>query len=114
MQNNSYPSTYVTSVNNTASANDQLNYNSLFTFESGKIKSVARGTYFTGTSGNISFNNNGTEYNFSVSNNGLHQISSRNNWTTTTLSQDENRNVTMSNQNRNNTWQIYPVTLDIP
>ena len=70
IQNTGYTSTYLTSVNTTLAANTSMNYYNLFTVQEGssgsniKIQSVARGTYFRGTSGNISFNSNATSYSY--------------------------------------------------
>ena len=116
MQNTSYTSTYCTSVNNNLSASTSLNYYSLFTFETSgnnrKIKSVAKGTYCTGTTngGSISFDANGTAYTFSTSgNNG--RISSGN----TYIRQSNNTNVTLgNNKSSNRDWRFYPVTISLP
>lgn len=112
MQNTSYTSTYVTTTGNNPSASTQLDYNSLVTFESGRIKSVARGTYFNGTTGNITFNNSGTAYTFEISG-----TSNRMRYTSGTrpyyIRQENNNNVNM-NRNGNYNWYIYPVTFDIP
>ena len=112
MQNTSYTSTYCTSANTNLSSSTSLNYYSLFTFETSgnnrKIKSVAKGTYCTGTTnnGSISFNTTGTAYTF---NNG--QIYSGSAY----LRQSNDTNVTLgNNRSSNRSWQFYPVTIDIP
>ena len=108
MQNKNYTSTYCTSEGNNLSASTSLDYYSLFTFASGRIKSVAKGTYCTGTTnkGSISFNTTGTAYTF---NNG--QIYSGNVY----LRQSSDTNVTLgNNKSSNRSWQFYPVTIDIP
>ena len=117
MQNTSYTSTYCTSVNTNLSASTSLNYYSLFTFEASgnnrRIKSVAKGTYCTGTTnnGSISFNDNGTEYTFS--NNGQISCTSWN--TTYYLRQSNDTNVTLgNNRSTNRSWQFYTVTIDMP
>ena len=61
IQNTSYTSTYLTSLNTTLGANTSLNYYNLFTIDTNsrgniQIKSEARGTYFRGTNGSVSFN----------------------------------------------------------
>ena len=116
MQNTSYNATYCTSVNNNLSASTSLNYYSLFTFETSgnnrKIKSVAKGTYCTGTTngGSISFDANGTAYTF---NNG--QISCTNGRNTYYLRQSSDTNVTLgNNRSSNRNWRFYPVTIEMP
>ena len=117
MQNTSYTSTYCTSVNTNLSASTSLDYYSLFTFETSgsnrKIKSVAKGTYCTGTTnnGSISFNDNGTEYTFS--NNGQISCTSWN--STYYLRQSNDTNVTLgNNRSTNRSWQFYAVTIEMP
>lgn len=113
MQNTSYNTTYCTSVNNNLSASTSLNYYSLFTFETSgnnrKIKSVAKGTYCTGTNGSISFNANGTAYTF---NNG--QISYRSGRNTYYLRQSSETAISLSTTNSQNNWRFYPVTIEMP
>ena len=116
MQNTSYNTTYCTSVNNNLSASTSLNYYSLFTFETSgnnrKIKSVAKGTYCTGTTngGSILFDANETAYTF---NNG--QISCTNGRNTYYLRQSSDTNVTLgNNRSSNRNWQFYPVTIEMP
>ena len=117
MQNTSYATTYCTSKNNNLSASKSLDYYSLFTFEasgnSRKIKSVAKGTYCTGTgttnNGSISFNATGTAYTF---NNG--QFSYRSGNTTYYIRQSSNTNISLSTTNGNRSWQFYQVSVDIP
>ena len=112
MQNTSYNKTYCTSEGNNLSASKSLNYYSLFTFEtSGKIKSVAKGTYCTGTSngGSISFDANGTAYTF---NNGKISYTSRNN--TYYLRQSNETTISLSTTNSKNSWQFYTVTIVMP
>ena len=116
MQNASYGGTYCTSANTNLSASTSLNYNSLFAFESdGRIKSVAKGTYFRGSDNNssISFNATGTTYTFAVNeqynqiyyrrDSGNHRyICQTNNNGTITLS-----NSADNSSNRN--WKFYPI-----
>ena len=119
MQNNSYTSTYCTSANTNLSASTSLNYYSLFTFETSgnnrKIKSVAKGTYCTGTTndGSISFNANGTAYTF---NNGQIYYTYKSGWNTYTyyLRQSSNTNISLSTTNNNRSWKFYPVTIELP
>ena len=117
MQNTSYTSTYCTSANTNLSASTSLNYYSLFTFETSgnnrKIKSVAKGTYCTGTTnnGSISFNANGTAYTFN--NDG--QISYKSGANTYYLRQSSNTDVTLGNTpSTNRSWKFYPVTIELP
>ena len=117
MQNKKFTSTYCTSVNNNLSASTSLNYYSLFTFVTSgnnrKIKSVAEGTYCTGTAndGSISFDASGTAYTFN--NNGRISCTSGND--TYYLRQSNDTNVTLgNNRSSNRDWQFYPVTIDIP
>ena len=112
MQNTSYTSTYCTSKGNNLSASTLLDYYSLFTIETSnnnrKIKSVAKGTYCTGTTngGSITFNTPGTAYTFD---NG--RIYSGNVY----LRQSSDTNVTLgNNKSTNRSWQFYTVTIDKP
>ena len=115
LQNTSHTGTYLTSVNNNLSANNQLNYNSLFTFDNGRIKSVARGTYCNGTNGDVSFNDNASTYTFSVNGQNIRiYVQESTGWwgqTTTTyyLRQTNDTDVTMNNSDNNNNWSIYTV-----
>ena len=112
MQNTAYTNTYCTSANTNLSASQTLDYNSLFTIETSgngrKIKSVAKGTYCSGSSnrGSVSFNATGTTYTF---NNGY--ISTGNVY----MRQSNNTNVTFGNNGSSNrSWRFIPVTYDIP
>lgn len=116
MENLFNRNTYCTSVNNNLSASATLDYNSLFTFESGKIKSVAKGTYCNGTgnnnNANISFNTSGTTYSFSVYDNQFNQITSGGRYIRQPENSTEVRIDTTANGDNN--WFIYPVTFDVP
>ena len=111
-QNTNYNTTYWTSANNNLSANESLNYSSLFTFEkdgnNAKIKSVAKGTYCTGNSngGSISFTSTGTTYTFNdngqIYNNRYIRQSSE---TTVTLG---------NNSSTNRSWKFYPIVPSLP
>lgn len=115
MENLIESNTYCTSVNANLSASATLDYNSLFTFESGKIKSVAKGTYCNGTgewnNTNISFNTNGTTYSFSVYNNQYNQITSGGRYIRQANSTEVRIDTTADGDNN---WFIYPVTYDVP
>ena len=114
MENLIESNTYCTSVNANLSASATLDYNSLFTFENRKIKSVAKGTYCNGTGDrnntNISFNTNGTTYSFSVWEQ-YNQITSGGRY----IRQANSTEVRIdSTADGDNNWFIYPVTYDVP
>ncbi len=118
LRNNKYNTTYLTAVNDNLSANTELNYYNLFVFENNnRIKSVARGEYWTGTNGAISFNTTGTQYSFTTSgqNNRISYTSGRTYYLrqTNTSNTDVNFNSNTGN-NSYRDWQIRPVTLDMP
>ncbi len=118
LQNDNYNTTYLTSTgtNLTASMTLQGYYN-LFTFEDEKIRSVARGTYMSGTNGTVSFNATGSNYQTSVNGQNIRiyaQVS--NGWWNQTyyLRQTGNTTVSMQTNNNNNNWRLLPVTYDRP
>ena len=114
LQNTSYNSTYLTSTNTNLTASMTLQgYYNLFSFEGGKIRSVARGTYFSGTNGTVSFNSTGSSYTIGTSGNNI-QIYSGSGWRSYYLRQTNSTTVTMSTSNSNRNWDLYPVTLDQP
>lgn len=117
LQNASYTSTYLTSVNTTLSANIATNYYNLFTIEDKKIKSVARGTYFNGTNGNVSFNDTGTDYTISASGNNIRITASiSSGWYNQTvyLRQTSSTAVQISTTNTNRNWSLWIITYDEP
>ena len=112
MQNTAYTKTYCTSAGTNLSASTTLDYNSLFTIEangnSRRIKSVAKGTYCSGSSnkGSVLFNTTGTTYTFG---NGYIYTGD------VYMRQSSNTNVTFgNNKSTNRTWSFYPVTYNIP
>ena len=110
--NPAYTNTYCTSENNNLSAKASYDYYSLFTFENGRIRSLAKGTYCNGTStwngGSISFSTNGTTYTFN--NNG--KITYGSNY----IRQTSATNIGLSgtDNNNNTTWQFIPISYDVP
>ena len=119
LENLMHMSTYCTSLNSNVSANSSRNYYNLFKIENGKIKSVARGTYFSGSNGTISFQTSGTSYSFSVYDGQFNQMTSTTGsyWQrqTTYIRQTSDTQITInSTANGDNNWLIYPVTYDIP
>ena len=116
LQNASYTSTYMTSVDATLAANTSQNYYNLFTIENNKVKSVARDTYLTGTNGNISFGA-GTDYTINASGNNI-RIYYTSGWgwyqQTYYVRQSNNTTVGIANNTSNRNWNLYPVSYDIP
>ena len=116
MVNNSYTSTYCTSVDTYLSASTTLDYNSLFTFENHKIKSVAKGTYCNGISinnndgGHILFSTDGTTYEFTNNSNGGHQIDYGDRY----MCQTSATNIVLNRNDNNRNWNFYLVTYDVP
>ena len=118
LQNDNYNTTYLTSTgtNLTASMTLQGYYN-LFTFEGEKIRSVARGTYLSGTNGTVSFNATGSNYQTTTNGQNIRiyaQVS--NGWWNQTyyLRQTGNTTVSMQTNNNNNNWRLLPVEYDKP
>ena len=121
-QNTGYTSTYLTSVNTTLAANTSMNYYNLFTIQEGssgtniKIQSVARGTYFRGTSGNLSFNSNATSYSYRTASSYSNTLYIT--YSNYYLRQSNSTTVKLSSGNNDTggtrTWNIYEVTYDIP
>ena len=118
IQNTSYTSTYLTSLNTTLGANTSLNYYNLFTIDTNsrgniQIKSEARGTYFRGTNGSVSFNSSATGYSYRASGSSIY-ITYSNYY----LRQSNSTTVQISSGNNNNsgvrTWNVYRVTYDMP
>ena len=118
LQNDSYNTTYLTSTgtNLTASMTLQGYYN-LFSFEGEMIRSVARGTYWSGTNGSVSFNATGSNYQTSVNGQNIRiYAQTSNGWWNQTyyLRQTGNTTVSMQTNNNNNNWRLLPVEYDIP
>jgi hypothetical protein len=118
LQNDNYNTTYLTSTgtNLTASMTLQGYYN-LFSFEDEKIRSVARGTYLSGTNGTVSFNTTGTNYQTSVNGQNIRiYVQTSNGWWNQTyyLRQTGNTTVSLQTNNNYNNWRLLPVSYDIP
>jgi hypothetical protein len=117
LQNAAYTSTYLTAVDTTLAANISTNYYNLFTVEDGNIRSVARGTYFNGTNGNISFSSTPIDYTLAKSGNYVRiSASVRSGWQTQTvyLRQTSNTAVQISNSTNNRNWYFWIMTYDMP
>jgi hypothetical protein len=102
----------MTTVGTTLAANSLQNYYNILTIEDRKIKSMARGTYLTGTNGSISFGA-GTNYTISTSGNNI-RITYRSGWTTYNMTQTSSTAVGMTSSTSNRNWNLLPVTYDIP
>ena len=118
LQNDNYNTTYLTSTgtNLTASMTLQGYYN-LFSFEDEKIRSVARGTYLSGTNGTVSFNASGSDYQTSINGQNIRiYVQTSNGWWNQTyyLRQTGNTTVSMQTNNNNNNWRLLPVEYDRP
>ena len=111
--NSSYTNTYMTAVNTSLAANTTTNYHNLFTVQSNKIYSVARGQYLSGTNGTINFSTSGTNYTFTTSSSYL-QIYYRSGSRSYYIRQSNTTSVTMSTTNSYRNWSLRPVTYDIP
>ena len=117
IQNAAYTSSYLTSLDTTLAANIMSNYYNVFTVEGQKIKSVARGTYLSGTNGSVTFNSTGTNYSISKSGNNIRITASvQSGWNSQTvyLRQTSNTAVQISNSTSNRNWNVWIVTYDIP
>ena len=117
IQNAAYTSSYLTSLDTTLAANIMSNYYNLFTIEGQRVKSVARGTYFSGTNGNVTFSDSGTNYSIAKSGNNIRITASvQSGWNTQTvyLRQTSNTAVQISNSTSNRNWNVWIITYDIP
>lgn len=117
LQNASFTNTYLTAEGTTLAANISTNYYNLFTIENKKIKSVARGTYFNGTNGSITFNTTGSDYTVSASGNYVRVYSSiQSGWNTQNvyLRQTNATAVQISNSTDRRNWYLWIITYDIP
>ena len=112
--NSSYTNTFMTAVNTSLSANSvTTNYYNLFTVQSNKIYSVARGQYLNGTNGTINFSSSGTNYTFTTSGNYL-QIYYRSGNRSYYIRQSNTTSISMSTTNSYRNWSVRPVTYDMP
>jgi hypothetical protein len=112
MKNTNYSTYLTTSGTNVAASNAAVGTNNYVVIEGDKIKSVAKGQYFYGYDGNVSFNNSGTSYTISNSGSNFTISYTYDSWwdsTTYYLRQSNNSQITMSTTNNRNTWQFYEV-----
>ena len=108
MKNTNYSTYLTTSGTNVVASNSALGFDNYVVIEDNKIKSVAKGQYFSGNNGNVSFNNNGTDY--TISNSGSNfTISYRSGYRTYYLKQTDNSVSMSSGNDGNNKWQFYEV-----
>ena len=120
-QNTGYTSTYLTSVNTTLAANTSMNYYNLFIIDTSsrgniQIKSVARGTYFRGTNGSISFSSSASGYSYRTTSNYSNTMYFT--YSNYYLRQSNSTTVKFSSGNNDTSgtraWNLYEVTYDIP
>lgn len=110
MKNTNYDTYLTTSGSNVAASSSTVGIDNFVVIVSGKIKSVAKDTYFNGNNGNVSFNNTGTSY--TINNNGGNVTISYSSWSTYYLKQTGDTSVSMGrNQNGDYTWYFYEVTI---
>ena len=118
LQNDNYNTTYLTSTGtNLAASMVMQGYYNLFTFEGEKIRSVAQGTYLSGTNGTVSFNTTGSNYQTSTNGQNIRiYAQTSNGWWNQTyyLRQTGNTTVSMQTTNSNNNWRLLPVSYDMP
>ena len=118
LQNDNYNTTYLTSTGtNLAASMVMQGYYNLFTFEGEKIRSVAQGTYLSGTNGTVSFNTTGSNYQTSTNGQNIRiYAQTSNGWWNQTyyLRQTGNTTVSMQTTNSNNNWRLLPVSYDEP
>ena len=117
LQNNDYTTTRMTALNTSLAANTSQNYYNLFTIEGGTIRSVAREAYLSGTNGSISFASEGTNYTITSSGNSFY-IYTVSGWgwfqETYYVRQTSNTVIGISNSTSRRSWNLLPVTYDIP
>lgn len=114
MSNTNYTSTYLTtSGTNLAASNATVGSDNYVTIEGDKIKSVAKGQYFNGYNGNVSFSDSATSYDITKNGDAFTISYSTTSWFNTTtyyLKQTSNTAVSMSSGNNgNNNWYFYEV-----
>ena len=118
LQNDNYSTTYLTSTSaNLAASMTMQGYYNLFTFEGETIRSVAKGTYLSGTNGSVSFSTTGTNYQTSVSGQTIRiYTQTSNGWWNQTyyLRQTGNTSVSMQTNTNNHNWRVSVVTYDKP
>ena len=115
MRNTNYSSTQLTtSGTNLAASNATVGSDNYVTIEGNKIKSVAKGQYFNGYNGNVSFSDSATSYDITKNGDAFTISYSTTTWFNTTtyyLKQTSNTAVSMSSGNNgNNNWYFYEVT----
>jgi hypothetical protein len=120
-RNTGYTSTYLTSVNTTLEANTSMNYYNLFTIDTNsrgniQIKSVARGTYFRGTSGNLSFSSSASGYSYRTASSYANTLYIT--YSNYYLRQSNSTTVKLSSGGNDTSgtraWTLYEVTYDKP
>ena len=118
LQNDNYSTTYLTSTSaNLAASMTMQGYYNLFTFEGETIRSVAKGTYLSGTNGSVSFSTTGTNYQTSVSGQTIRiYAQTSNGWWNQTyyLRQTGNTSVSMQTNTNNHNWRVSVVSYDKP
>ena len=118
LQNDNYSTTYLTSTSaNLAASMTMQGYYNLFTFEGETIRSVAKGTYLSGTNGSVSFSTTGTNYQTSVSGQTIRiYTQTSNGWWNQTyyLRQTGNTSVSMQTNTNNHNWRVSVVSYDEP
>ena len=112
--NTSYSNTSMTSVGTSLAANANRDYYNLFSVESNKIKSLARGQYLNGTTGTINFSSSGTNYTITTSGNSQ-QIYYRSGVRSYYICQTNSTSISLSTSSSSNRkWEFYPVSYDKP
>jgi hypothetical protein len=115
MQNTNYTTRLTTSGTNVAASNSIDEYSFVTIEEGDKIKSVKKGTYFYGTTNNVSLNNPGTNYTITLQNGQSYYRITYSSYRTYYLRQTDNTTVSMSSStNTNRNWYFYEVTYDMP
>ena len=117
LQNSNYASTRMTALNTSLAANTSQNYYNLFTINGGRVWSMAREAYLSGTNGTISFAAEGTNYTITASGGSIN-IYTTSGWgwfqQTYYVRQTSNTVVGISNNTSYRNWNLLPVTYDIP
>lgn len=118
MRNTKYTGYLTTSGDNLAATNSTtISKDNLVVIKNNRvIKSVAKGQYFSGNNGSVSFSDSGTNYTVSNTNGDEFTISIRTGFIITTtyyLKQTNDTAVSMSSGNNgNNTWYFYKVEIE--
>jgi hypothetical protein len=118
MRNTEYTGYLTTSGDKLAATNSTtISKDNLVVIKNNRvIKSVAKGQYFSGNNGSVSFSASGTNYTVSNTNGNEFTISVKTGFIFTTtyyLKQTSNTEVSMSSGNNdNNTWYFYEVEIE--